>query len=587
MMQRNIDQLAATAFDVLIIGGGVYGAAAAWDATLRGLSVGLVERGDFGGETSANSQKIAHGGLRYLQSLDIARMRESVRERATLLRIAPHLVMPLPCLMPTVRFGLKSRAVMAGALWLNDRISFDRNRALRDPATHIPDSRVISRQECLRLIPTLRREGISGGAVWYDGQILNTERLTLTYILGSVLRGAQAANYVCVTELIRESSRITGVKAVDMLTGRSFNIQARVVLNTAGPWVSQVLESAASGKAVKPKTRTFLKAINLITRPVYNRRVALGVASPVKSANSLGLIFITPWRDRSIIGTAYSPYQGRAQDAHVSEDEIRVFLKEINAAFPQARLIREDVSYVHFGLLPAASDGKANESKLPLRKHYELIDHKRSHGLEGLITVLGVKYTTARDVAERAIACALKKLNRPVAVSPSGSCALPGGDIERIDAFISQEARAGAHGLSPAVIRHLIHSHGTLYRSVLAHLDEDKSLSEPIVGSAEVIRAEIRHAVRYEMAQHLADVILRRTDLGSVGHPGEACLRDCADLMAQELGWNAARVEEELKQTRAELRRHACVPADVQAAVAQVQVKMRKRELPRAKASDS
>jgi glycerol-3-phosphate dehydrogenase len=571
-MLRDLNRLVSTTWDLVIVGGGVYGAAAAWDAALRGLSVALIEQGDFGQATSANSQKIAHGGLRYLQSLDIARMRESVRERAILLRVAPHLVVPLPCLMPTTRFGLRSGAVMAAALRLNDWITCDRNQDLRDASARIPDGRIIKREECLRLIPTLRREGLTGGAVWYDGQILNSERLTLAYVLGAAARGAAAANYVRAVELLREQDQIAGVKAIDLLSQRPLEIRGRLVLNMAGPWVSGALSAAAGAPARGLPPKSFLKAINVITRPLYARRVALGLSSPQRSSQSLGLIFITPWRERSIIGTAYSAYNGDPEDCAVSEEEIGQFLRQINAAFPKGRLMREDISYVHFGLLPAANSGQA--AGLRLRKRYALIDHERTQGLRGLVTALGVKYTTARDVAEKAVTLALRKLGKPASVSPSRTTPLPGGDLEDVEEFLARESRARPNGLHPAIVRHLIHAYGSAYRDVLSWIDEDRTMSQPIVGSSEVIRAEIRHAARKEMAQRLSDVVFRRTDLGTTGHPGEACLRDCAQAMAQELGWDAGRVEEELRLTRAEFRKHACVPADVQQAAAQAQVKI-------------
>ena len=574
-MERNLDKLSKTAFDLLIVGGGVYGAAAAWEAALRGLSVALVEAADFGGATSANSQKIVHGGLRYLQTLDFARMRESVRERSLLLRHAPHAVVPLPCLMPTRQTGTKSRPVMAAALWANDRISSDRNRHHDDPATRIPNSRVVSREECFRLFPTLRRDGVTGAAVWYDGQILNTERLTFAYILGAVEHGAEAANYVRVTELLRENGHVAGARVQDALSGRRFEIRSRVVLNTAGPWMARLLEPATQPpSSSKASGRAFLKAVNLITRPLYGRKVALGLANPVRSATSLGLIFFTPWRDRTIIGTAYTPYAGDPDQCGVSEEEIRVFVREVNAAFPAARLIREDVSYVHFGLLPAARAGKPGE-RVPLRKHYQLIDHEKSEGVRGLVSVIGVKFTTARDVAEQALRCVMRKLGKDAGESPSRKTPLFGGNINRIDEFLSNESRSRPKGLHPTIVKQLIHSYGSRYRDVLAWIDEDRTLAEPVVGSSEVIRAQVLHAVRKEAAQKLSDVVFRRTDLGTVGHPGEACLRECAEIMAAELKWDAARVQDELAQTRAEFRRHACMPEDAHRAAPAVDVKIR------------
>ena len=173
-MIRNLSQLQGRKFDVLVVGGGIYGVCTAWDAALRGLSVALVEKGDFGSATSSNSLKIIHGGLRYLQHADLKRVRESTAERRTLMRIAPHLVHPMPCLMPTYGHALKGKEAMAVALFLNDLVCFDRN-GLSDPQKHIPRGRVISKKECMSLIPGVNERELSGGALWYDCQLYNSE----------------------------------------------------------------------------------------------------------------------------------------------------------------------------------------------------------------------------------------------------------------------------------------------------------------------------------------------------------------------------------------------------------------------------
>ncbi len=200
----------------------------AWDATLRGLSVALVDKADFGAATSVNSLKMIHGGLRYLQHADFRRMRASIRERRTLMQIAPHLVAPLPVLLPTYGHGLQGKAVLAAALLLNDVIGWDRNR-LCDPQKHIPRGRVISKRACLQQLPGLDPRGLTGGAIFYDAQVHHSERLTLAFLQSAAQAGAQLANYVEATGFHLDRDCVTGVSACDVLTGNRFDIRP-------GPW---------------------------------------------------------------------------------------------------------------------------------------------------------------------------------------------------------------------------------------------------------------------------------------------------------------------------------------------------------------
>ncbi|MBI4004256.1 MAG: glycerol-3-phosphate dehydrogenase/oxidase [Candidatus Omnitrophica bacterium] len=546
-MQRDLDWLSAKQFDLLVIGGGIYGACAAWEAALRGLSVALVERGDFGQATSANTQKIVHGGLRYLQSFDVRRMLESIRERRALLRVAPHLVHPLPFLMPINGRGLRSKAAMAAAFLVNDLVSWDRNREMRDPAQHIPRCRVVSRDECLRLAPGIAKEGLTGGALWYDGQIDNSERLTLSFLEGAVDLGAAIANYVRVTKFRLEGKRVTGVEAIDTVTGRRLVVRARVVLNTSGPWVDRVLD-LLEAQSVSRKTR-LVKAMNLVTRPL-TQGVALAVPSAGGSKTRSRLWFMTPWRDRSIVGTAYAPSDGDPEHCRASAADIRNMIDVTNQAYPPAQLTTDDVAFVHVGLVPAARSA-AEPDGVALEPHYQIIDHRRQNGIEGLISVVGVKYTTARDVAAKAVDAVLTRLGRPVHSSRSGETPVHGGAISNVRKFLDDAIDRAPGGLGATVVRHLVRGYGCAYPEVLRWLDEDAALGEPLDGSSEVIKAEVVHAVREEMALTLGDVVFRRTDLGSRGDPGEACLRRCAQIMARELGWGPARAAEEVREVQA------------------------------------
>ena len=232
-MIRDIDALQSKKYDLVIIGAGIFGVCAAWDAALSGLSVAIVDKGDFSQATSANHFKMVHGGIRYLQHGDVIRIRESSRERSALLRVAPHLVKPLPIVIPTYGHGMKGKAVIGAGMLIYDLLTLERNRGLQKDR-QIPRGRFISADQVLNLFPGIRREGLTGAAVFCDGQMYNPPRVALSFLRAAVERGADAANYVEVTGFLKNGHRVLGVKAKDVLDNRSFEIRARCVLNAAG-----------------------------------------------------------------------------------------------------------------------------------------------------------------------------------------------------------------------------------------------------------------------------------------------------------------------------------------------------------------
>ena len=550
-MQRELSRLSDNLYDLLIIGGGIYGACVAWDAVLRGLSVALIEQGDFGHATSANSQKIIHGGFRYLQSLDLKRMRESIRERRHLLRIAPHLTQPLPFLLPTYRTGIQRRDIMRAALWTYDAISADRNMGVSDPAKWIPASRIISREECLRLAPGIDAHELTGGVIWYDGQIYNSERLTLAFIQSAEECGACVANYVRVTDVVRQGNRVTGARAVDLLSGRTLEIRSRLVLNTSGPWINQIL-AQVSGPRADRRVR-FVKTINVVTRSLTNHQ-SVSVLIPHEGGaeghvdGCCRRIHITPWRGCSIVGSLHVQTNGSAQSPQVNEAEIAQLLANLRRAYPGAALTPRDVRFVHAGLLPAEETGPQS-SRDGLSDHYDIRDHQLTDGIGGVVSVVGVKYTTARDVAEKAITLALRKLGYRAKRSLSATTPLWGGRIDRMEEFVAGALRTQPHGLEDDVIRQLISSYGSEYPEVLREASRASGSCERVDPASSVIKAQVIFAVREEMAWTLRDVVFRRTELGSLGHPGRNALRTCAQLMASELGWSAEKIAREIDGT--------------------------------------
>jgi glycerol-3-phosphate dehydrogenase len=553
-MKRDLSALTATVFDLVVVGGGIYGACMAWEAALRGLSVALVEQGDFASATSANSLKTIHGGLRYLQHADLKRMRESVRERAALMRIAPHLVHPLPCLIPTYGHGMKGREVLALGLLANDLLSLDQNRP-RDPQKRLPRGRVISREECLQMLPGVDPQGVTGGALFYDAQAYNTERLVVTFLRSAAERGARLANYAAVVGLVREGTRVAGVEVEDRLDGGRFTVRARSVISTVGPWVNAL--ARAFGLTSGPEHR-FAKAINLVTRPLFGD-YAVGISGKATYHDKDALIskgsrflFVAPWRGLSMVGTAYYPYHGHPDQFVVTEEDIERFIDEIHETYPAARLRLDDVYFVQGGLVPSTGFDAATSS-VQLTKHYQIIDHA-GDGAPGLISVVGVKYTTARDIAEKVITALARRQGWRIRPSESAHTALYGGQIEQFDTFLQGAVSRRPHGLPEPAVRMLVRNYGSGYPAVLRHVEVNDAPAGGSQTQHTLWRAETLHAVRDEMACKLADVIFRRTELGSAGHPGNEALAQCAEVMGEELEWSRSRRQREIDEVIAIVR---------------------------------
>src|SRR6187397_1277245 len=275
-MQRDLRRLADTKFDVIVVGAGFYGVAAAWDAAQRGLSVAIIDKDDFGAATSFNNLKTLHGGLRSLLSLNFNQMRLFIRERRALARILPHLVRPLPFVVPTSRNPKRSKLAMRIALAISDAVASDRNEGLSDPGIHLPASRIVSREEALRLNPVIDPKGVTGGAVWYDYQMQSTDRVTLSFLLSAVEAGAVAANYVQVQRFLQDNGSVTGVRVADRLTNESFDIHGTVVVNAAGPWAASLLSGLSSASQGAPPPR-LSRAMNVIVRKVVSDHACGGL----------------------------------------------------------------------------------------------------------------------------------------------------------------------------------------------------------------------------------------------------------------------------------------------------------------------
>ena len=534
-MVRDLRRLADTRFDVLVIGAGVYGAAIAWDAVARGLSVALIDRGDFGSGTSFNSLKTLHGGLRSLQALNLEQMRRFIRERRALARIVPHLVRPLPYLIPTTHNPKRSRAVMRLALALNDMVARDRNEGVLDPALHLPAGRIVSRDEALRLNPFVAPEGVTGGAVWHDYQMVNADRVTFSFTLSAAEGGATVANYVAAESFLVQNGRVTGAQVNDVRTGSSFAVRASVVVNAAGAWAPELANTLPGGATSVPA-------------PLLSRAMNVVLNMPAESHACGGVVdgrflFLVPWRGVSMLGTSHDVHEGPADALGCSSADLDRFLEEGRAAFPRASLSRADVRLVHRGLLPMLS---GHGSHVKLLRESAVVDHA-AHGAPGLVSVHGVRYTTARFTAQQAVDAVFQSLGH--ATPPrcrTAQTPLFGGGMHSVAGLLKDITAHRHSDVLPATLAHLVSTYGTEYTRVLQVARETPALGAPLGRTCTITAAEIVYAARHEMALTLADALIRRTEAGSSGHPGADAVEAAATLMAAEHGWDDARRRAEI-----------------------------------------
>jgi len=502
-MRRDLNELGSVEHDVLVIGGGIQGACIAWDAALRGLDVALVERDDFGAATSANSLRIVHGGIRYLARGDLARMRDSIRERSALLRVAPGLIEPLPVLVPTGRPGVPGRAAFGAALALTHLLSPARNRHLH-PSRHIAAGRVLSRPHCVRLFPALGSHGFSGGALWYDARMTRPERLTLAFIVSAAFAGAQVANYAEVDGFEISGGRIRSAGVVDRRTGRRQEVRARQVVIAAGPWTEALAGRAGMWVGPAAGTPRHALALNL----VVGRRVAevaVGLRSTSTSRGDPGgsggrFLFLAPQERSTLLGTWYGVADDGDDPGPALEQGAESLLTDFNRACPGLDLSGSDVVGRQWGRLPLKAGLEAGPAAT-LAERPRVTSGHEGDGPANLMTVEAVKYTTARSVAQDVVDLVLASLGRQPRPCRTAETPLVGAELAA----------------------------------------DERPLAQRIL-----------HAATDEMALTLEDVVYRRTELGDPPGPDPEGVALAARITGEALGWDEGRrIAEEASLLRA------------------------------------
>jgi glycerol-3-phosphate dehydrogenase len=570
-----LQALADSEFDVLVVGGGITGAGVALDASTRGYSVALVERADYAAGTSSRSSKLVHGGLRYLQNFDLGLVREALLERQLLVKLAPHLVHPLPLVVPAFD-GVRPDRLMGVGLNLYDVMSVERGsrrrgrRARRGGTGEGPRGsdgagegvgadrswsperhRMISGEEVLELLPALAPRDPTGGYLFYDCQT-DDVRLVLT-VLGEAERfGAVCANRVGAVGLLEGDGRAQGVRAVDLESGGEFVVRATSVVNATGVWADELrpgeLHDEAEVPRIRPSRGTHL-TIDHVDVPLVG-----GAIVPAGEGRS---IFALPWLGRTLVGTTDNDYEGSLEHVQPSEQDVEYLLEAVNSFFATS-LRAGDLTGAYAGVRPLISTGDSRKS-VDISRKAELYETS-----SGMITITGGKLTTWRRMAKLTVD---RLVERDARVAPCRTHEIPLGQA------VEPAELARVEGVPEESYAALAARYGYAAHDVLALASVRGELAQPIVPGLPDLLAEAALAARREQARTVGDVLLRRTRLGLLAarelaspplSAGPPVVPDpvgrVADVLARELGWSAERTGTEVERFAEEARAEGIVP---------------------------
>jgi glycerol-3-phosphate dehydrogenase len=522
-------RLASAEQHVLVVGGGVVGAGVALDAVTRGLTVGLVEARDFGSGTSSRSSKLIHGGLRYLEQLNVGLVREALTERSLLLqRLAPHLVRPVSFLFPFTHHVWERAYIGAGVT------AYDLLGMSMGQARGLPGHRQLTRHAALRLAPALRKSALTGALVYWDAQV-DDARYVTTLVRTAAGYGASVASRTQVTGFLREGERVTGVRAVDLESGTELEIRAQQVVNATGVWTDDTQEMVGGRGTINVKAS---KGIHLVVpRDRIHSSTGIILRTPVS------VLFVIPWGRHWIIGTTDTEWSLSKAHPAASRTDIDYILAQLNKILA-VPLTRDDVEGVYAGLRPLLAGESESTSKLSR-------EHTVAHPVPGLVMVAGGKYTTYRLMARDAVDAVAHGLDGRVAPSCTDVIPLAGADGYAA-LWNSRYGLARSSGLHVARIEHLLRRYGSMTGEVLDLIAAEPGLRKPLAGADDYLRAEVVYAVTHEGARHLDDVLARRTHVSIESWDrGLSAATEVAELMAGPMHWRSRQVSRELENYRA------------------------------------
>lgn len=529
-------ELTDAEYDVVIIGGGMAGAGAARDLALRGASVALVDKGDFASGTTSRSSKLIHGGLRYLELFDFALVRESLRERETLSGLAPHLIRPLPFLVPIYRGSSRGLIKVRIGLTLYDWLTPGRDRER---------SRVLRPVDVLSLEPGIHADDLRGAGYYFDDLLLSPERLCLENALSACRHGARAYNYADLEEVIRDAGgRIVGVRVRDLLTGRVVRLGARVVVNATGPWVDLIRERARvseRGRAIVRRTKGIHCLLPRLTeRAIYH------------STHDDRMVFVIPWREFSLVGTTDTDFEGDLDRLYATGNEVEYLLEEVRQVLPDPRVAPESVAYTYAGVRPLSyEEGKSASA---VSRAHKVVPEEGGQ----FVSVTGTKLTCFRSLAAALGDQIMTSLGRQ-APSRTDRLTLDGVDEElgqvEARAWLDVSPEAAASGLDRETLGMLVTTYGRAYGRIVELAGKVPGGAERLCPENPDIVAQLYVAVQEEMAVSLQDVLLRRTGIGTSRCQGLDCAEPIGHRMAQLLAWTPRRLQAELDAYHAHVAR--------------------------------
>lgn len=511
-------------YDLVVIGAGVNGAGIARDAALRGLKVAILEQYDLCSGTSAWSSRLIHGGLRYLEYGELPLVYESLHERRILRRIAPHLVKPLRINIPLYANARRGPLLVRLGMLAYDLLSMGKA---------MPGHDMLSRDEMIAEVPGLNTDSLRGGARYFDAQVTFAERLVLENLLAARSAGARVMTWHRVTKMTVEAGRVQSILWTNLLSGEQGRLTARVVVNAAGPWVDHVLDTAAEHA---PDLIGGTKGSHII---VGRFSGAPAEAFYVEAAADGRQFFIIPWNEQFLIGTTDIRYEESLEELRASKEEIDYLLKETNRIFPEARLSVADIHYAYAGVRPLPLQKKGPESAIT-RKH--IIKRNKSIA-DNLLSIIGGKLTTYRNLAEQTVDRAGRLMHRRLPKCRTRDTPLPGGSglddarfaIESID-FVSARGK-----------ERLMDIYGGRARALLALAAECPDVPRTLDTDSTVLAAEVRFAIREELAQSLTDIVYRRTMIGFSADQGRPLYGKIAEIAADEFSWDASQQAAQLE----------------------------------------
>ncbi len=529
-------------FDLILIGAGINGAGIARDAAMRGLRVLLLDKGDISNGTTQWATRLIHGGLRYLEYYEVPLVRESLHDREILLHIAPHLVRPLGFLVPIYKRS-KHGPMM---IWLGmvgyDMLSFDKS---------MENHRMFSREKALEREPGLNPENLEGAAFYYDAQVEYAERIAVENAISAREHGATVLTYTKVERLIREGRSVVGVEFSDVLGGgRKYQVRAPVTVNVSGPWVDEVLGENSPKRMIGGT-----KGSHIIVDPFPG--APKNEALYVEARKDGRPYFIVPWNGRYLIGTTDIRYEGDLDYVSADEDEIEYLLDETNYVIPSANLTRDKVLFTYSGVRPLPYQPEGAEGSVT-RSHI-IYDHAgEDPKLGGLISIIGGKLTTYRNLSRQTVDKVYRKLGQKPPACHTGDIPLPGGAADDFESFAARFKAES--GLADELAERLLKIYGTRAPEVISLAGDDPSLKMPLTSPATIetgiIGAEVIFAFRQEMAQTLSDVLLRRTMVGLGPNVALDVAEAAAGVAVKHLDWDEERARREVENYRDYVRRY-------------------------------